>query len=172
MVVPLMSQRRKEPTMDLAQLVAVLVHTLAFVIAWGYYGILGRIVLPALERTLEGPALGRSIGAIERRALPLVVASAVLFTISGSYLLVVSPQYQGLGNLFASSWTTLILVKHVVVVALIALAVAVDVLAKRVASATDDASRGQAMRRLSLASEATTGLGALVVLLTAAAEAA
>lgn len=158
--------------MDIPQLLAIAVHTLAFVIAWGYYGILGRIVLPALERSLEGPALGTSIGAIERRALPLVVLSAVLFTISGSYLLVTDSHYAGLGNLFASGWTSLILLKHVLVIVLVALAVAVDVYARRVASAIDDAPRTAALRRLSLAAEATTGVGALVVLLTAAAEAA
>lgn len=158
--------------MDVAHLLAVAVHTLAFVIAWGYYGILGRIVLPALERSLDGPTVSVSIAAIERRALPLVVLSALLFTVSGSWLLVVSPQYQGLGNLFASTWTTLILVKHVVVIALVALAVAVDVLARRVGGAADDTTRVRDLRRLSLAAEATTGLGAVVVLLTAAATAA
>ncbi len=158
--------------MDVPQLLAVAVHTLAFVIAWGYYGILGRIVLPALDRSLQGPPLGAAIGEIERRALPLVVLSAVLFTITGSYLLIVNPRYEGLGNLFASSWTMLILVKHVVVVALVVLAVAVDVYARRVASATDETARTHALHRLSLAAEATTALGAVVVLLTAAAQAA
>jgi uncharacterized membrane protein len=159
-------------TMDVPQLLAIAVHTLAFVIAWGYYGILGRIVLPALERTLEGVALGTAIGEIERRALPLVVLSAILFMVSGSYLLVADPHYAGLGNLFASTWTTLILLKHVVVLVLVVLAVAVDTYARRVANAIDDAVRTRALRRLSLAAEATTGVGALVVLLTAAAEAA
>lgn len=158
--------------MDVAHLLAAAVHTLAFVIAWGYYGILGRIVLPALERSLDGPALATSLLAIERRALPLVVLSAALFTVSGSYLLVASPQYEGLGNVFASSWTTLIAVKHVVVIALVGLGIAVDVLARRAAAARDGTERGTAIRRLSLATEAATGLGAVIVLLTAAAQAA
>jgi hypothetical protein len=34
---------------DIAELVALWLHTVAFVIAWGYYAILGRIVLPGLE---------------------------------------------------------------------------------------------------------------------------
>ncbi len=157
--------------MDIPLLLAVAVHTLAFVIAWGYYGILGRIVLPALERSLEGPALAASVGSIERRALPLVVLSALLFTITGTYLLVASPQYAGLGNLFASSWTTLLLLKHVLIVLLVALGVGVDVYARRLEGAGDEAERAAALRRLSLAAEATTGLGALVVLLTAAAQA-
>jgi uncharacterized membrane protein len=77
--------------MDLAQVLAVWVHTLAFVIAWGYYGILGRMVLPGLERSLERPAQAAALVAIERRALPLVVLSLVFFAVTGTYLLVVKP---------------------------------------------------------------------------------
>ena len=32
--------------------IALWLHTVAFVIAWGYYGILGRMVLPALQKRL------------------------------------------------------------------------------------------------------------------------
>ncbi|HEX8938555.1 MAG TPA: hypothetical protein VF763_00210 [Candidatus Limnocylindrales bacterium] len=156
--------------MDVAHLLAVVVHTIAFVIAWGYYGILGRIVLPALERSLDGQALGHAVAEIERRALPLVGLSGVLFTISGSYLLAASPRYAGLGNLFASGWTTLLLAKHVVVVAFVVLAAAVDLQARRIGRGADDAAQRRELARLSLATEVTTGLGAIVVILTAVAQ--
>ena len=156
--------------MDVGQLLAVWLHTVAFVIAWGYYGILGRIVLPALEQSLDGPAQGRSLVAIEQRALPLVLISMALFIVTGTYLLIVDPDYAGLGNVFANTWTTLMLVKHLVVVVLIALGVAVDLLVRRVAAASDDSARALAAHRLRLSAEGATGLGALIVLLTAAAQ--
>jgi uncharacterized membrane protein len=156
--------------MDIAQLLAVWLHTLAFVIAWGYYGILGRIMLPALERSLDGPARARTLAAIERTALPLVVLSMALFVVTGSYLLFVDPRYAGLGDFFANTWTMLMLVKHLVVIVLIALGVVVDVLIRRLAEATNDATRVLVLRRLRLAAEGATGLGALIVLLTAAAQ--
>ena len=121
--------------MDVAQVLAVWLHTLAFVIAWGYYGILGRIVLPGLERSIERPAQAAALLAIERRALPLVVLSLVLFTATGTYLLVNDPHYAGLGDFFASTWTTLMLLKHLLVVALVVLGVAVDRLTRRAAEA-------------------------------------
>ena len=48
---------------------AVWFHTLALLIALGYYGILGRVVVPSLERTLTGADLSAALGAVERRRL-------------------------------------------------------------------------------------------------------
>lgn len=158
--------------MDLPHVPAVWLHTLAFVIAWGYYGVLGRMVLPGLERSLERPARAAALLAIERRALPLVVLSLVLFTATGPYLLVVDPKYAGLGNFFASTWTTLMLVKHVIVVGLVLVGVYVDRLIRRAAEATSEDARESALRRVALSAEGATGLGALIVLLTVAAQAA
>ena len=156
--------------MDVLQRLVISLHTVAFVIAWGYYGILGRIVLPALERSLDRPTETRTLAALERQALPLVLLSVVLFIVTGSYLLITSSHYAGLGDFFANTWTTLMLLKHLVVVGLIALAVGVDLLIRKAAGAIDDAAAAAALRRLRLTAEAATGVGALVVLLTAAAQ--
>lgn len=158
--------------MDIAQVLAIWLHTLAFVIAWGYYGVLGRMLLPALDRSLDRPAQAATLLAVERRAVPLVLLSGVLFLVTGTYLLFIDARYAGLGNFFASTWTTLMLVKHVVVVAFVALAVVVDRLISRAARATSESEREGAFRSLGLSAEATTALGALIVLLTAAAQVA
>jgi uncharacterized membrane protein len=156
--------------MDIPQVLAVWVHTVGFVIAWGYYGILGRMILPALERSLDGPERAAALVAIERRAVPLVLLSAGLFVATGVYLLLVDSHYEGLGNVFASTWTTLMLVKHGLVVGLVVLAVAIDFLVERVAIATTEPARTSATRRLARTTEGATALGALIVLLTAAAQ--
>ena len=156
--------------MDSAYVLAIWLHTVAFVIAWGYYGVLGRIVLPALERSLDGAALGTALVGVERRALPLVLVSLVLFTLTGTYLLVIDPDYAGLGDFFDSTWTTLMLVKHLLVVAFVGLGVVVDRLVRRVAAATTDDDRRAAIRRLARTAEGTMGLGAVIALLTAAAQ--
>jgi uncharacterized membrane protein len=158
--------------MDLGQVFAVWLHTLAFVIAWGYYGILGRMVLPGLERSLDPLARAAALVAIERRALPLVGLSLVLFVVTGSYLLVVDVHYAGLGDFFASTWTTLMLVKHLLVIGLVVLGVYVDRLIRRIGEATSDGARESALGRLKLSAEGATGLGALIVLATVAAQAA
>jgi uncharacterized membrane protein len=155
------------PVLDVG---AVWLHTLALLIALGYYGILGRVVVPSLERTLAGADLSAALVAVERRALPLVAVSVVLFTATGSYLLVIDEEYAGLGNFFASTWTTLMLVKHVLIAVVVALAVAVDRFVRQAGRASDEGARGEAVRHTRLAAEAVTGVGALIILLTAAAQ--
>jgi uncharacterized membrane protein len=156
--------------MDIPQVLAVWFHTLAFVIVMGYYGILGRVMLPALERSLDGPAQAAALAAVERRALPLVALSVALFAVTGTYLLLVDSHYAGLGNFFASTWTTLMLVKHGLVIVMVVLGVMVDRFIRRTANATSDPARASALRRVGLSAEGATGLGALVILLTAAAQ--
>jgi len=158
--------------MDLPQVLAVWVHTLGLVIVLGYYGILGRVMLPALERSLELPDRAAALLAIERRALPLVVLSVALFVATGTYLLVINPHYAGVGDVFASTWTTLMFVKHLLVVGLIVLGVNVDRLIRRIGQGMSDDARETALHRLALSAEGATGLGALMILLTAAAEVA
>jgi uncharacterized membrane protein len=108
--------------------------------------------------------------AIEHRALPLVLLSVVLFLVTGSYLLVANSHYAGLGDFFANTWTTLMLLKHLVVAGLVALAIGVDLLIRKADEAADDATATAALHRLRLTAEAATVLGALVVLLTVAAQ--
>ena len=153
--------------MDIGLILALWLHTLAFVIAWGYYGVLGRIILPALARSLDDASQVSTLAAVERRALPLVGVSLLMFMVTGTYLLVSDPEYAGLGDVLASTWTTMMLVKHLLVVALVAMGVVIDGSIRRAATATDSTVRDQTLRHVSLGAEAATGLGALIALVTA-----
>ena len=53
---------------DIVQAVAAWLHSLATVILLGYYALLALVVIPVLRSAVNGPALGRVIPAIERRA--------------------------------------------------------------------------------------------------------
>jgi uncharacterized membrane protein len=154
--------------MDATHVVALWLHALSMVVVLGYYGILARIVIPALARNLEGAALARTIPAIERRALPIMLLGIALFVVTGIYLLVKDGRYTGIGE-FASTWSTLMLVKHLVVVAMVVLGVGIDRLAAAVGNASDEG-RKQTIDVLVLALDGMTALGAIVLLLTAAAQ--
>ena len=156
--------------MDWLLLLALWLHTIALVIAVGYYGVLGRIIVPALTRTLHGSDLAETLAAVERHALPLVLLAVVLFAITGSYLLVVNPDYQGLGHFFDSTWATLMLVKHGVVIVLVGVGVVIDWVARGLIVARDDAELARDVRRVRLGAELATALGVLAILLTAAAQ--
>lgn len=136
----------------------------------GYYGILGRVILPALRGSLAGPVLGTTLTTVERRARPLLLLSVGLFVATGAYLLLADDQSEGIGNFFATTWTTLMLAKHGLIVVMVVLAGVVDFLVSEVAFAETDIERDRLLGRLGLATEATTGAGALVVVLTAVAQ--
>ena len=149
---------------------AIAIHTLALILAVGYYGILGRVILPALRGSLAGPVLGSTLATIERRARPLLLLSVGLFVATGAYLLLADDQSEGIGSFFATTWTTLMLAKHGLIVLGVVLAGVVDFLVSEVALAERDIERDRLLGRLVLATEATTGVGALVVVLTAVAQ--
>jgi uncharacterized membrane protein len=148
---------------------AIWLHTVAFVIAWGWYGILSRVVIPGLARSFGPAEQASALASMERRALPLVLISVALFFLTGAYLLLVDDSYVGLGNL-SNSWAMLMLLKHLVVVILIVVGVAIDALIRMAADPADDADRVSSLRLARWGAEAATGLGALIALLTAAAQ--
>ncbi len=161
--------------MDPLEVGATWLHAVAMVIALGYYAVLGWIVLPALER---GGVADASVVAIERRALPLVALSIVVFTASGLYLMLGDGRYAGPGNVTASTWTMLMLLKHVVVAVMVGLGVSLHFIATRgerdgpasealQAGPTPDPGRIRTIRWLA---DGIAILGAVVLLLTAAAQ--
>jgi uncharacterized membrane protein len=157
---------------DIVQAVAAWLHSLATVVLLGYYAILALIVLPVLRRVVDGPALGRAIPAIERRALPLVFASIGVFGVTGMYLVLTDDRFLGLGHFFGSTWSTLIVIKHVLVAVLVGIGVYIDLLVvPDIANPVDEATRTVAIRRLARSASALASLGAIVLLLTAAAQA-
>ena len=153
--------------MDPWVVAALWLHTVAFVIAWGYYGILGRFVIPALARALGPEGQVAALVEIERRALPFLALAVVIFTLTGTYLLVADDRYEGLGNV-GTLWAQLLLAKHVLVLLLLALGAAVGMLVRAAGAASSETARSVALRRVRLAAEAATALGALVALTTAA----
>ncbi len=158
--------------MDVAQVAAVWLHALATVALLGYYAVLALIVLPVLRSTVTGPAVGRIVPEIERRALPIIVGAIVVFLVTGLYLMLTDQRFLGFGHFFGSSWSTLIVVKHLVVVVLVGVGVYVDLLVMpQVAGPVDEAARTAAVRRLARGAATVAGLGAMVLLITAAAQA-
>lgn len=158
--------------MDVVQAAAVWLHSLATVALLGYYAVLALVVLPVLRSSVTGPAIGRIVPAIERRAVPLVAGAVAVFIVTGLYLMLTDQRFLGFGHFFASTWSTLIVVKHLVVVALVGVGAYLDLLVMpQVAGPVDEAARTTAVRRLARGATLIATLGATVLLLTAAAQA-
>lgn len=147
---------------------ATWIHTIAIVVLLGYYATLSLVVLPWLTSGGSREP-GSVIAALERRALSWILASIVLFTASGVVLMAV---HSGT----SPNWTTLIIVKHIVVVGMVVLGVVVDrVLIPRVAGtwwtpAVVPSTDVRDLRPIVQASAVMSVLGAVVLLLTAAAQ--
>lgn len=89
-------------------------HALATVIFIGYFVLLAVLYLPALSGNEA------ALSAISKRSRPWMYASLIVFAVTGTYLTIVDPNYMGIGN-FGSFWAVLMLVKHLIIVLMIAL---------------------------------------------------
>ena len=90
-------------------------HALATVVFIGHYVLLSLMYLPALEKN-SGPTLSE----ISKRSRAWLYASLLIFLVTGTYLTFADPNYLGLGN-FGNLWAALMLVKHLLIVGMIAL---------------------------------------------------
>ena len=147
---------------------ATWLHTIAIVVLLGYYATLSLVVLPWLSSG-GSPEPGRAIEAVERRALPWILGSIALFVVSG---VVLTAAHTGPNP----NWATLIIVKHILVIAMVVLGVVVDrVLVPRMAGtwwtpAVVPSTDVRDLRPIVQASAVMCVLGLVVLLLTAAAQ--
>ena len=145
---------------------AVSAHLFATVVLVGYYTVLALIIAPAAVTLAGGPRPIEVLAAVERRAMPLLIASLVAFLATGVYLLTADPQYAGPGKV-GGAWASLLLVKHIVVVIMLVLGSYLDGLIVRAADAN---AGGAGLSRVIWASRGMVLLGAAVLVLTAAAQ--
>jgi len=98
---------------------SVWLHALGTVILIGHYLLLALIYLPALHKTqtnISGPILSE----ISKRSRPWMYASLLIFIVTGTYLMLIDPGYLGFMD-FGNLWGILMLVKHILVLGMIAI---------------------------------------------------
>jgi uncharacterized membrane protein len=83
----------------------------------GHYFLMSLLYLPALSNTDNA---GKSLGEMSRRSRPWMYASILVFFVTGVQLMLVDPNYLGIGN-FSNPWAALMLVKHILIFVMIAL---------------------------------------------------
>lgn len=105
---------------QLLQESSVLLHALATVVFIGYYVLLAFIILPALRAQPDIKSAGSSLSAISKLSRTWLYASLIVFAVTGAYLTLVDPNYQGLGN-FSNPWALAMLAKHTIIFAMVVL---------------------------------------------------
>ena len=92
-------------------------HSLATVVFIGHYLLLALIHLPAMRSTsleVSGPILSE----ISKRSRRWLYASLLIFIVTGIYLMLVDPNYLGVGN-FRNFWSVMMLIKHILLLVMI-----------------------------------------------------
>jgi uncharacterized membrane protein len=141
-------------------------HVLATIVFVGYYFLTGLIYLTVLERCLNPSALRDALERASARLRPFFGGSLLVFVVTGTYLMVINQSYQGLGNFLANPWSTLIVVKHVLVLAFLVIAVG----SERLFMGQISERKPQALQQFHRALNANALLGVVIVLMTAFAQ--
>jgi len=143
---------------------SVWLHTLGTVVLIGHYFLLSTIYLPVLTRYN-----GNILSEISKRSRPWLYASLLIFMVTGIYLMLIDPNYLGVGN-FGNVWGVLMLIKHILVVVMIALGFWFNAILRVGPMMGSNNSAELGMTRFRLYSKLMMVSGVLVLLLTALAQ--
>ena len=146
---------------------SVWLHALATIVMIGHYLFASLIYLPILEQQMQSNALRDLLEQVSARLRLLFGGSLLIFLVTGTHLMMINEDYLGLGNFFGNSWSILIIVKHVLVVAFLALAIVAE--RNYVGKISDD--KPEILQRYRLSLYGNMALGMLIILLTSIAQA-
>jgi uncharacterized membrane protein len=142
-------------------------HTLATVVFIGHYVFLSLVYLPVFERQVQGKALRELLESVSGRLQPFFGGSLLVFLVTGTHLMLINKDYLGFGDFFGNAWSILIVAKHVLVLAFLAIAV----ISERVVMGKISDTQPQALQQFRLALGVNLFLGVLILLLTTIAQA-
>ena len=95
-------------------------HALATVVFIGHFVLLAVLYLPSLSAHGGASVAGPVLSGVSKRSRPWLYASLIVFMVTGIVLMIVDPNYKGVGN-FGNFWAVMMLVKHILIVVMIAL---------------------------------------------------
>ncbi|HLO33626.1 MAG TPA: hypothetical protein VK249_31040 [Anaerolineales bacterium] len=143
---------------------SVWLHAVGTVILIGHYLLLSLIYLPVLAKK-DGMILSE----ISKRSRLWLYISLLIFLVTGTYLTLVDPNYLGIGK-FGNLWAILMLVKHILIVGMIALGFWFNAILRVGPMMSSNNSAEQAINRFGSYSKLMAISGILVLLLTALAQ--
>jgi uncharacterized membrane protein len=144
-------------------------HALATVVMIGYFLLAALIFVPILGRTeLEGPGRG-IISEISRRSRRWMYLALVLFFITGFYLMLVDPNYRGIGD-FGNLWAAVMLVKHLLVLAMLGMGFWYNAIRRVGPMLRSNTGAEEAVTRFRTYTYSMAACGCLILLLTALAQ--
>jgi uncharacterized membrane protein len=141
-------------------------HALATIVMIGYFVFTSLIYLPVFERQMQANALRDLLEHVSARLRPFFGGSLLIFLVTGTHLMLINKNYLGLGNFFVNPWSILMVTKHVLVLAFLALAI----FSERAFLGQISNEKPEALRQFRSALNINTVLGVVILLLTAVAQ--
>jgi len=123
-------------------------HSVATVIWIGGITFILFIVIPSAKQVL-GIEAGKLMGDISKRFTPIVNYSIILLIVTGAVLTAVNKQFLGIGNL-GNSWSLGLIVKHVLVLGMVAVHFYRGLVLAPKITRTEPASEKASLQKLSL----------------------
>lgn len=142
-------------------------HALATIVMIGYFVFASLIYLPVFERQMQANALRDLLEKVSARLRPFFGGSLLIFLVTGTHLMLINKNYLGLGNFFANPWSILMVSKHVLVLAFLALAI----FSERAFLGQISDKKPEALRQFRWALNINMILGVMILLLTSIAQA-
>ncbi|HEX2909520.1 MAG TPA: CopD family protein [Chloroflexia bacterium] len=143
-------------------------HLLATIVMIGYFIFTSLIFLPVIERQMSPEALRALLEQVSARLRPYFGGALLIFLVTGTHLMLNNQNYLGLGKFFDNPWSSLMVIKHVLVLGFLVLAV----FSERVYLPQINQLKPEALKRFRLALNINTVLGLIILLLTALAQTA
>jgi len=138
-------------------------HALAMIIFIGHYVLMSLIYLPALSKLDNGATALGEMSAHSRRWM---YGSILVFAVTGVHLMLVEPNYMGIGN-FSNPWAMLMLIKHLVIVVMIGLGFWFNMLQRVGPAMRSNSGAAQGVAKFRQYSNAMAICGVIVLALTA-----
>lgn len=143
-------------------------HAIATVVFIGHYLLLALMYLPAFAKQkaeIAGPILSE----VSKRSRLWMYTSLLIFMVTGIYLMIVDPNYLGVGK-FGNLWSIAMLAKHILIVLMIGMGGFYNVILRVGPMMNSNNGAEQAILRFSSYARWMAICGVLVLLLTAFAQ--
>jgi uncharacterized membrane protein len=163
---------------DAAIIICTWLHLIVLVIWIGHMFNSLLLFSPLASTYVHKDVYGDFIAEYRRRDQPVALSCIAIFIITGIILMLLDTEYEGIGNIFVNTWSIMLFIKHLLVLAMIGLGVyqgkkvmpGLAVAAKKL-SAQNDADTVSSFTRLEKVrirvTQSLVGLAAVVLLLTA-----
>jgi uncharacterized membrane protein len=138
-------------------------HALAMIIFIGHYVLMSLIYLPALSKLDNG---AKALGEMSAHSRRWMYGSILVFAVTGVHLMLIDPNYLGIGN-FSNPWALLMLIKHLVIVVMIGLGFWFNMLQRVGPAMRSNSGAAQGVAKFRQYSNAMAICGVLVLALTA-----